>query len=321
MTRAGSCPKATPLREKVILSHICNRGTFRDRMLKSQQFQAQPGTSSACKQQATGDTAKCRQCRVLSRPNGQSLYRCTGCQQAFYCCTEHQKLDWKSHKVECKSLARKQQAEPKSLSPKGSDTFEETSQQFQAEVDAYVRKWEQRKLERQPDSDDETPPTVEDERSAVRDLLTAHPCPPEEKVRVWMRRGGGGLLARVYADCGIKKGEEDKFFRYDVLQKMWAVLTYKEEVDEVRSSRLLGLVLYAHGQNVVESHDFGNFSSGNKCMQLHYYILNFLICGGDFYPHPGKFFGHSVFGYKTSAVSLCHQRIASHWNRIGDWLN
>lgn len=46
-------------------------------------------------------------CAVCGRPyqeNGNPLMRCTRCKNINYCCREHQKLDWKLHKLDCKPI-------------------------------------------------------------------------------------------------------------------------------------------------------------------------------------------------------------------------
>lgn len=50
------------------------------------------------------------QCRICGASEG--LRRCSRCQVAYYCSQEHQRLDWKVHKLECRSihqLAQQQQ--------------------------------------------------------------------------------------------------------------------------------------------------------------------------------------------------------------------
>uniref|UniRef100_A0A1Q3FHI6 hypoxia-inducible factor-proline dioxygenase n=1 Tax=Culex tarsalis TaxID=7177 RepID=A0A1Q3FHI6_CULTA len=42
------------------------------------------------------------QCRICGATEG--LRRCSRCQVAYYCCQEHQRLDWKVHKLECRSI-------------------------------------------------------------------------------------------------------------------------------------------------------------------------------------------------------------------------
>ena len=42
--------------------------------------------------------AKCEVCKKEAKS------RCSGCVQAFYCSVEHQRVDWKNHKVNCSPL-------------------------------------------------------------------------------------------------------------------------------------------------------------------------------------------------------------------------
>lgn len=42
------------------------------------------------------------QCRICGASEG--LRRCSRCQVAYYCSQEHQRLDWKLHKLECRSI-------------------------------------------------------------------------------------------------------------------------------------------------------------------------------------------------------------------------
>lgn len=44
------------------------------------------------------DTDKLNQCSVCKKLCSS---KCSNCGQAFYCCIEHQKSDWKRHKINC----------------------------------------------------------------------------------------------------------------------------------------------------------------------------------------------------------------------------
>ena len=50
----------------------------------------------------------CTYCGKAHKPPTTKLNACTGCRSAFYCCKEHQILDWKmkrnGHKKECGRL-------------------------------------------------------------------------------------------------------------------------------------------------------------------------------------------------------------------------
>lgn len=43
----------------------------------------------------------CYVCEDISSKDGQELHRCSRCKAIYYCCKEHQKIDWKRHKSEC----------------------------------------------------------------------------------------------------------------------------------------------------------------------------------------------------------------------------
>ena len=40
-------------------------------------------------------------CAVCKKP---AKTRCSACCKVFYCCVDHQKQDWKTHKLECQSF-------------------------------------------------------------------------------------------------------------------------------------------------------------------------------------------------------------------------
>ena len=50
----------------------------------------------------------CRTCGASSGAEGGPLKRCGSCRLVYYCCREHQKVDWKSHKDTCKSAGNKE---------------------------------------------------------------------------------------------------------------------------------------------------------------------------------------------------------------------
>lgn len=43
-------------------------------------------------------SGKCQVCEA------EAQQQCTGCKSVYYCGKEHQKSDWKSHKVECRPV-------------------------------------------------------------------------------------------------------------------------------------------------------------------------------------------------------------------------
>ncbi|XP_055617021.1 hypoxia-inducible factor prolyl hydroxylase [Toxorhynchites rutilus septentrionalis] len=49
------------------------------------------------------------QCRICCSTTG--LRRCSRCQVAYYCSQEHQRLDWKLHKLECRSIQQAPQTQ------------------------------------------------------------------------------------------------------------------------------------------------------------------------------------------------------------------
>ncbi|KXJ76712.1 hypothetical protein RP20_CCG009139 [Aedes albopictus] len=56
-------------------------------------------------------------CRICGETEG--LRRCSRCQVAYYCCQDHQRLDWRVHKLECRSIHQLQQQSPSSSSSGG----------------------------------------------------------------------------------------------------------------------------------------------------------------------------------------------------------
>jgi hypothetical protein len=63
----------------------------------SQQLQQEPSH-----QQQSISNLCCRICGIDG-----NLRRCSKCKSAYYCCQDHQKLDWKEHKPECKIIQQK----------------------------------------------------------------------------------------------------------------------------------------------------------------------------------------------------------------------
>ncbi|XP_053673353.1 uncharacterized protein LOC128723617 [Anopheles nili] len=55
---------------------------------------------------------QCRICRVT-----EGLRRCSRCQIAYYCSVDHQRLDWKVHKIECRSIHQLAQPSPMAAIP------------------------------------------------------------------------------------------------------------------------------------------------------------------------------------------------------------
>jgi hypothetical protein len=56
------------------------------------------------KQEGAKPLQMCGWCRATKTKTDAraALWKCSGCKNAFYCCPEHQKLDWKNHKVFCR---------------------------------------------------------------------------------------------------------------------------------------------------------------------------------------------------------------------------
>jgi hypothetical protein len=44
----------------------------------------------------------CAWCHKMTKDTGARLAKCSGCKKEYYCSPEHQKLDWKKHKVFCR---------------------------------------------------------------------------------------------------------------------------------------------------------------------------------------------------------------------------
>ena len=45
-------------------------------------------------------------CKIMLKSTASNNKKCSACNSVFYCCVEHQKLDWNAHKKDCKSIKK-----------------------------------------------------------------------------------------------------------------------------------------------------------------------------------------------------------------------
>ena len=94
----------------------CRRKNFKPRLIAVDQIEVIPDVTALLQdveviyypppseeEQKLHDTAilLCNFCTADKAQNGGKLAACSACKIAFYCCKEHQKLDWKFHKLSC----------------------------------------------------------------------------------------------------------------------------------------------------------------------------------------------------------------------------
>ena len=147
---------------------------------------------------------------------------------------------------------------------------------------------------------------VEEECKRERQLLATyvqqHPCPPEAKVREWLRdamhqghaQGGTGPLRRLLLHGPEPYAAAANTFDYVAFQQLWDAPLHPAD-EERRRQRMAGRRL--------------NTIGGSDCMRLHYYVLNYAIAGDIFYSGP-----------KPDVVYAYCREVDHAWDGIGEWL-
>ena len=140
------------------------------------------------------------------------------------------------------------------------------------------------------------------EHEELQDFVKEHDCPEKKKVLEWLEDAvGAGKLERsgqtlsaVLEGMGLLPMALSDF-DYSCLERLWrAPLAGLEKAEEIQ--REVGMELCQKG--------------GIDCMRLHYYMLNYAMCG----PY---FFG----AIDRPTPVMCYVNHLNHvWNGIGEWL-
>jgi hypothetical protein len=144
------------------------------------------------------------------------------------------------------------------------------------------------------------------DRAQLAKFVTRHPCPCKEAIVRWLSAatrsaeewGTQAPLGTIAALlCWMAWEAEDvlSWFHYPSFRSLWQAPQHGQEEAE-RLQREVGEELYLRG--------------GVSCMQLHYYMLNYAMCGEDFLR--GVLKPRPVYGYVN--------QIEWAWDGIGDWL-
>ncbi|CAE7658067.1 unnamed protein product, partial [Symbiodinium sp. CCMP2456] len=152
------------------------------------------------------------------------------------------------------------------------------------------------------DFDEEGMKAIEAEHEQLQDFVGEHDCPAKEVVVEWLKdaAGPGKLdsseqnLKSVLEDLGLMEAAVT-CFDYDCLRRLWrAPLAGRKEAERIQ--REVGMELDRKG--------------GMACMRLHYYMLNYAMCGQ-------YFFG----AIPRSTPVMCYvNHLNIVWSGIGEWL-
>ena len=144
------------------------------------------------------------------------------------------------------------------------------------------------------------------ERAQLAGFVARRPCPSEEAIVRWLsaatrsaEEGGTeaplGTFPGALASMAWRGEDVLAWFHYPSFSKLWQAPRHGQE--EARQRQLeVGEELRHRG--------------GVPCMQLHYYMLNYAMCGEDFLR--GVFKPRAAYGYVN--------QIERAWDGIGDWL-
>ena len=144
-----------------------------------------------------------------------------------------------------------------------------------------------------------------EEDAELAHFVRQHPCPPLEAVMRWLRDAteNGNLEAgpRRLSDLldetvGIVARRSDALdmFSYTHFKQLYEAPLLSRD-DRIRSEKQVGIALNRRG--------------GMSCMRLHYYMINYAMCGPIF-------FGNK---YRPSSVCLYISHVNSVWDNIGEW--
>lgn len=140
------------------------------------------------------------------------------------------------------------------------------------------------------------------EHEELQSFVREHDCPEKKKVLEWLvdavgprkLEGSGQTLRELLKERGWQPMAL-RHFDYSCLERLWrAPLAGLGKADEIQ--REVGMELCQKG--------------GMACMHLHYYMLNYAMCG--------QYFFGAI--HRPPSVA-CYARHLDHmWNGIGEWL-
>jgi len=291
----------------------------------------------------------CAACGSHSGPNGQSLLRCKGCKNIFYCSKEHQELDWPNHKPACRELrlAAYDRLE-KRISFLEAQVLSQTKMinelmQYKDNKDQKISSEENLRenlrenvipVDMETKAIDETEKYVEylkaskriDVSKQVEDFritkffLKNKTLPSEDSVNDWLfRLKCKGRLKEVLRNAYLNEQELHQLFRYDIVGVVWLLLQTKFpengdslEVEETLLNFVRDARLVGHTLYRCGRNILGP-DGGSKNLILHFHIISFIICGGDgvFHSPPGEIIHDSA---QCKIVLSCINLVSQHWN-------
>ena len=187
---------------------------------------------------------------------------------------------------------------------------------FRAEAERFAEEWSRKQMERrQLQGRCPFARQAQRERAAVSEFMSAHPLPAEQSVRQWLKKSHSEHLPDFRSASGIQSvSQAEELLDYDALKALWAMLADHslESQETVQIAREAGLELHARGERQ-------GAGFGQKCMLFHFYVLHYMVAGGNFHPSPRE-----VIQERALAVALftCHKEyVAEYWDGIGEWRN
>lgn len=151
------------------------------------------------------------------------------------------------------------------------------------------------------DSDD-LESEIRAEHAEVASFVQEHPCPSEAMVLEWLRDAvtKGVLDQSSQALKGVLDNMDLSsvalsMFKYASFKDLYEAPLQKTMADEKQVQRRVGAEL--------------NMRGGMQCMHLHYYMVNYAMCGS-------YFFGAV---YRPMSVMCYINVVEDVWKGIGDW--
>ena len=132
------------------------------------------------------------------------------------------------------------------------------------------------------------------ERKGVRDFVVSHPFPTEEVVRNYIANGRDHRY-----DIRSKQG----LFSYHLAKRLYDAGAINDHLEKSKEIRRVGYLLTKHSNMPLEK------------MQLHFYLVQYIMCGQEVFPGERESYGlmvPPVYGYA--------KEVESCWNCVGGWM-